>query len=210
MNLDILNCEQGTVDWHKARHGVITASRAGDAISGKTTATRSSYMSELIAQIATGEILEIKAWTMEWGKQQEPLARSAYEFVRGVPVEEAGFIYGHNRRVGCSPDGLILNQGKGLEIKCPATSKVHVDFLLMEKVKAEYIHQVQFSLWVTGLETWDFCSFDDRMKKHSLKVITIEKDYKAFDRFDNDVNEFIRDMDIQLNRLEISWGSQWA
>ena len=209
MKLDIVNFEQGSYEWFQAKLGVPSASNIAKVLAKKGTETRAGYLSELVAQVATGEMPEISAKAMDWGKTQESVARSAYELCENVQVEQVGFIYGHNRRVGCSPDGLVLNIAKGVEIKCPYTSKVHVDFLAMDKIKDEYIKQCQFSLWVTGLETWDFCSFDPRFKKNLLKVHTIQRDQSLMDRFDNEVPEFIKEMDAILERLEIKWGSQW-
>lgn len=208
-NLDILNVEQGSEDWHKGRHGVITASMVSKVLAKKGTETRAGYMADLVAQIATGSIAEIDGPSLRWGKEHEQDARSAYEFLKDIKVEEVGFIYGKDRRVGASPDGLIISQSKGVEIKCPHTSKVHVEFLVMDKIKLEYIYQCQFALWLSGLETWDFCSYDPRFKKDLLKVYTLEPDIKLFERFENETNEFIKEMDEMLAKLQISFGDQW-
>ena len=137
------------------------------------------------------------------------MSRSAYELISGNDVEEIGFIYGKDRRIGASPDGLIKNRTQGLELKNPYTSKVHAEFLAMDKMKSEYILQCQFSMYVTGLSQWDFASFDPRFKKNMLKFITIEKDEKTFERFDNELPVFIYEMDLILNKLELQWGDQW-
>lgn len=97
-----------------------------------------------------------------------------------------------------------------MEIKCPFTTKVHIDFLLMDKIKLEYQYQVQFSLYVTGLEIWDFCSYDKRMIKNQIKIVPVERDEKIMERFRNDIGEFIIDMDKSLDKLEIKFGSQWS
>lgn len=206
---NVLYFEQGSPEWFLAKNGVISASKIKYPLAKKGTEGRSTYISELVAQIATGEMPEINARAMEWGKAHEEVARSAYELCEGVFVKEAGFIYGKDKRTGCSPDGLVLEKNKGVEIKCPYTSTVHVDFLAMDKIKLEYIYQCQFSLWVSGLETWDFCSFDPRFKKNLLKIVTLERDQSLMERFDNEIPEFIKEMDAVLEKLEIKWGSQW-
>jgi putative phage-type endonuclease len=208
-NLDTVNFEQGSPEWLKAKLGVISASNIAKVLAKKGTETRAGYVSELVAQIATGEMPEINGRALEWGTMQESVARSAYEFTQGVSVQEVGFIYGKDRRFGCSPDGIISDKNKGLEIKCPYTSKVHVDFLAMDKIKLEYYYQVQFSLWVTGLETWDFCSYDPRFKTNILKVYTVEKDLELMERFEKEVPAFIEEMDVLLNKIGVKFGSQW-
>lgn len=210
MKLDIVHFPQNSYEWHKSRIGVVTASRASEALSKKGTATRQNYINELAAQIATLEIPEINAKQMEWGKLQEPNARAAYEELYECSVETVGFIYGKDRRIGCSPDAKREKELRGVEIKCPYTSKVHVDFLAMDKIKPEYIQQCQFSMWVTGFETWDFCSYDPRFKKHIFKTHTLEKDPEIIQRFENEIPEFIKDLDAVLAKLEIEWGSQWT
>lgn len=202
----ILNLEQGSNEWLSARAMLITASECHKAISGKTTATRATYMNEKIAFIATGEIGEsFDNKAMEWGRAQEPVARAAYEFSKNVTVKEVGLVVSENKRCGASPDGIIEATNSGLEIKAPFNSKNHIEFLLMDKIKSEYIYQVQFSLWVTGLDAWDFASFDPRMKKNLLKYHAIEKDEKLFERFDNEIGEFILDMDKALSKLGLEF-----
>lgn len=207
--MDILNTTQGSPEWFRGKVGVISASNISNVLAKKGTATRENYISELIAQVATGLIPEIDGPALRWGKENEQSARSAYEFLKGDVVEQVGFIYGKDRRIGASPDGIILDKKLGLEIKAPYTSKVHIDFLLMDKIKLEYIYQVQFSMFVTGLEQWDFASYDKRMKKEIIKIHTIERDLGLMERFENECGEFIAEMDKGLEKLQITWGSQW-
>jgi putative phage-type endonuclease len=208
-NLDILNCEQGSDAWRLGKVGVISASNISCVLAKKGTATRENYISELIAQVATGQIPEIDGPALRWGKENEHAARSAYEFLKGDSVEQVGFIYGKDRRIGASPDGIVTNKNLGLELKCPYTSKVHIDFLLMDKIKLEYIYQVQFSMFVTGLDQWDFASYDGRVRQDVIKIHTIERDLALMERFENEVGEFIAEMDRGLEKLQIKWGSQW-
>ena len=207
--LDIVHFEQGSYEWFRSKLGVISASNIDKVLAKKGSATRQGYLCELVAQVATGEFPEVNAKSMEWGKSQESNARKAYEKLYNCEVDQVGFVYGQNRRMGFSPDFLIRNSLKGGEIKCPFTSKVHVDFLAMEKIKPEYVLQCQFPLWAVNYEAWDFCSYDPRFKKNQLKVHTITRDQSLMDRFENEVPEFIKEMDAILERLELTWGQQW-
>lgn len=207
--MEALNVKQNTEEWRVAKLGVISASNISCVLAKKGTATRESYISELVAQIATGEMAQIDGPALRWGKENEQSARSAYEMLTGREVNEVGFIYGKDRRMGVSPDGLIKGMPIGVEIKSPFTSKVHVDFLAMDKIKLEYVYQCQFSLYVSKLDCWDFCSFDKRFKKGMLKIHTIERDMGLFERFDNELPIFIEEMDKVLKRLDLSFGDQW-
>ena len=163
---------QGTGFWHSLRLGVVTASKASCIVSKPDTATFKTYLLENLGEICTKKQIDSgSAKPMEWGKKHEREARDAYEMVVGKVVTEVPFIYkDSSRRFGCSPDGLILDEQKGVEIKCPFTNKVHLDFILNGEIKKEYILQVQFSMWVTGYKRWDFVSFDPRMPKKKLYV----------------------------------------
>lgn len=206
--LDILNVEQGSEEWLKAKLGVISASNIGSVLAKKGTVTREGYMMELIAQVATGEMPELSAKSLEWGKNNEAMSRSAYEMLTSCDVEEVGFIYGNDRRYGVSPDGIIKGERKGIELKNPWNSKVHAEFLALDKIKPEYVYQVQFGMFVTGFEHWDFASYDGRFRKNQLKLLTLKRDLALMDRFENEVGEFVLEMDVFLKRMDIVFGEQ--
>lgn len=214
MIAEILKTEQGSQEWLKLRLGVITASRAHDILpskrDGKFKASRQSYMNELVAEVCTGRGEELNAKALSWGKENEVAARAAYQFESSERIEDGGFIYGLDRRVGCSPDGIVTGKNKGLELKCPFSPETHINFLTEDKIKDEYITQCQWSMWVAGFDVWAFASFDPRMKKHMIKIQVIERDPKMMALFEEIVPGFIEDMNKILARLEIEYGNQWA
>jgi len=199
--------KQGSDEWLHMKLGVISASNASKIINPKTQ-TYESYMHDLIAQVLTAEQHNISSKSMEWGNMHEDAARAMYEFELDKQIIEYPFIYKNkDMRAGCSPDGLM---GKlGCEIKCPYTSKVHVDMAVAAKVKKEYEHQVQFSMWVTDADVWHFCSYDPRAKKKPLVVKVIERNEVFMDLYDVAVPEFVKRMNEKLEILDIEWGFQW-
>lgn len=249
--------EQGTDDWHRARAGVITASRASEFSSeaklapmpdnanyvkiGKehqyllndisytgTNKTdlqnemratlplvygdmRQGYMAELVAQIATGLIPEQMSFKQcEWGHDHEDQARAFFELEHNVDVTVPAFIYrDKEKRFGISPDGLITGKKIGLELKCPFTSKVFVEFATCDKIKKEYIEQCQYSMWVTGYEAWYFANYDPRIKTKKMHWVLIERDQVFMDKYDEAEKNFTRDMDLMLNKLDLTFGQQW-
>jgi hypothetical protein len=213
MKPEIIQVEQGSDPWRIMRFGVLTASPAHNLMPNKTNGKRKaswdSYMNTLIAEVCTGTSEELNAKALSWGKENEPAAIASYEFEKGVKALKGGFIYGMNKRVGCSPDILVEGQNRGAENKCPFNSENHIEFLLEDTIKDQYITQIQFSLWVSGFDVWDFISFDPRMSKHKIKVVTLERDPKAMALFDELVPQFISEMDEKLKRLGISYGDQW-
>lgn len=214
--VNVYDMEQGTEEWLRHRAGVITASRAHDIIKsgrgGKSSESRATYMLELIAQVCTGLVPESASFKQEeWGHENEPLAREAYEALEFVSVNQCGLIYrDESLRCAISPDGIL--DDRGLEIKNPFTSQVHIATLLDGKIKPEYVTQCQYSLWVTGLDRWDFVSFDWRVRgkpENRLVVIPQYRDAEMMARFDEEIPKFISEMDEALERLGFKFFDQW-
>lgn len=207
--LDLIQAEQGSAEWLTAKLGVLSASNAEAILAGEKTATRQTYMAELVAQIATGQVNELSAAALTWGKENEDAARAAYEFETGETIETYSFIFKDDSfRVGISADGIFADK-KGVEIKCPFASKNYVEFLTCDKIKPEWQKQCQFSMWSLGVDEWEFCQFDPRMKKNPFRRVTINKDPEMMEKFDEAVPKFIEDMNKMLDRAGFKFGDQW-
>ncbi|MFA5382095.1 MAG: lambda exonuclease family protein [Candidatus Micrarchaeia archaeon] len=177
--MEIINCQQGTPEWDKARLGIITASCFGDVLAKGQGKTRRAYMLRVAAERLTGEKQETYSnGAMEWGKENEPKAREYYQELNGCFVQEVGFVK-LNDFIGCSPDGLVEEDGI-IEIKCPYTT-THLETVLSNEVPTCYIPQIQGQLWITGRQWCDFISFDPRVSGRPLwcKRVFRDKDYIA-------------------------------
>lgn len=215
LGFDTTKIEQGSDQWKISRLGCITASRASDLIAtgrgGKGVGKAyESYLLELIAEIATGQPKDQGQFKQtEWGHEYENHARQIFAFHVGVPCLEAPFIYANKEmRYGCSPDG-IADEQSGAEIKCPFTTPVHIDFILNGTIKPEYVEQCQFSMFVTGLPYWHFCSYDPRMKVKPFDSITLERDESKMKTFEDAVGQMTHDIDTALEKLGLKFGDQW-
>jgi hypothetical protein len=195
--------EQGTPEWHRMRAGVITASRVHDIIKkgrakGSYSAARQTYMNELIAQVCTGLLPDqLTAKQVAWGHENEPKALALYDPFEDKQINQIAFVYGLDMRCGVSPDALVNDNG-GLEIKCPWTTSQYIDQLLGGEPKPEYLTQMQYSMWLTGREYWDFANYDPRMKKSNIHVVKHEPDLELFKVFGEEIPKFIEDMDKKL------------
>jgi putative phage-type endonuclease len=164
--MKIIDCTQGTPEWHRARAGRVTASRIADLTAKTKTgwgAGRANYKAELVAERLTGTVADSYSnAAMQWGTEKEPDARNAYAFMADVSVGEVGFVI-HPRleMSGASPDGLVGEDGL-LEIKCPNTA-THIDTLLSDAVPEKYIKQMQWQMACTGRAWCDFVSYDPRL-----------------------------------------------
>lgn len=154
--------KQGTQEWHEARKGLITASRAADMmISGRGNQmfgkTAIGYATDLILARIGVEVENITTWQMEWGIEHEPEARDIYHKQVAAVVEVGFVIHPDFNFIGCSPDGLIGNEGE-IEIKCPQ-ERAHLLHLLSDDPPKNYWYQMQFQMMVTGRKWCDFISF---------------------------------------------------
>lgn len=208
-NLQFVNCEQGSKEWLNLKLGVISASNVHAVLAKKGTQARENYLLDLVSQVATKQSEPIDGQALRWGKENEAGARSAYEITTQRTVEQVSFIYGEGKRIGASPDGIIREISVGCEFKAPWNSRNHTAFLLSDKIKKEYVYQVQFCMYVTGFEYWDFCSYDKRFINNMFKIITVKRDNDIVDMFKNEIPVFVNEMDSALDKMQISWGSQW-
>ncbi len=147
--------EQRTPEWHSARRGRITASAVGGILGHAPYATRDDVMRRMV-RAAHGAPAEFNGnIATEYGTINEAGAMIDYRLETGNDVIMVGFIE-KDEWAGCSPDGLIWDIG-GLEIKCPfGKRKDAVPQFKYLGEQPHYYDQVQFSLWVTDREWWDF------------------------------------------------------
>ncbi len=146
--------------------------------SGKPSSSAEKYIDEMIGERLTGRSKPFYTNEhMERGTALEPEAREAYEFITDYEVVETGFILDDSEEFGCSPDGLVGEQG-GLEVKCPSTG-VHVSYLRKGVVPAKYYQQVQGCMWITGREWWDFMSYHPEMPHLLVRARRNEKFIEA-------------------------------
>ncbi len=158
--MKIIEVEQGSQAWLDARIGLLTASNFDKLITPKTqkpSASMDKYVYDVLAELVLGRSLQdASSGFMERGTEMEREARSWYEFECDTEVTPVGLITSDDSTVGCSPDGLVGEDG-GLEIKCPSAG-VHVSYLLGDAYE-QYYCQVQGSLWITKRKWWDFVSY---------------------------------------------------
>lgn len=205
---------QGSPEWFAARLGKVTASRVADVIAKTKTgysASRKNYAAELIVERLTGQRQEgFTNAAMQWGTDNEPAAREAYEYRQGVFVDQVGFIV-HPRipDSGASPDGLIGADGM-LEIKCPNTA-THLDTLTSGKPDGRYITQMQWQMACAGRAWCDFASYDPRLPEElRLFVVRIDRDDAMVAELEREVVAFLGELDARLNDLQSRFGARLA
>jgi hypothetical protein len=160
--MKVIECEQYSPLWWQVRRGVPTASEFGSILTPKTmklAAAADAYICRLI-----GDAFDLAyprpSFTnaeMRHGTEAEPESRHWYEMETDTTVQQVGFCTTDDGRFGCSPDGLIGDDGV-LELKNPSPG-THVAYLMDGGLPAEYRAQCHGHLIVTGRAWCDFLSY---------------------------------------------------
>lgn len=170
--MKIINCLQGTFEWHELRLGRFTATDAD------TIKTAGKGLSTLAYEIAAFKITKtlpdiLITPAMERGKMLEPQARQAYAEATGQEVKEVGFCE-LDEFVGCSPDGLVGDKGL-LEIKCKTDSH-HLFAVANDWIDPKHMWQMQYQMLVTDREWCDYVLYNPNFKPNSLYIKTVKRD----------------------------------
>lgn len=162
-DIEYINCEQGSEEWHRARAGCITASKVKDirdrlksgANKGDFNKDAKDLAFKLAIERVTGLPIdddEFSPWQAARGQRLEPEARAAHEVKAGVMVMPMGFIRTTDGKFGVSVDGLI-GDDEGSEYKAfLAPSKLRL--IIAEGDWGDVKDQAQFSMAVTGRKRW--------------------------------------------------------
>lgn len=197
--MKIIDCIQGSEEWHRARMGIPTASMFSSILAKGEGKMRKSYMMRLAGELLTGDPAETYTNAdMERGKLMEDEARDTYEFQTGAALRRVGFILGDG--AGCSPDSLMVSPDDclgGLEIKS-AAPHVQVERLLQDRLPPEYVAQVQGSLWVCKAFFWDFVSYCPRLP---LLVVRVFPDHGYIANLAEQVKQFNDELAATVERV---------
>jgi len=203
----VLNYDQGSDEWKRARAGRFTASRIADVIAKTKSgyaASRKNYLAELLIERMTGEPTEFfVSYEMRRGTELEPEARSIYEFRSDVSVDQVGLVlHPMLDYAGASPDGLVGDHG-GVEIKCPNTA-THIETMRTGKIPHRYYVQMQWCMECTQRDWWDFISYDPRLKDERLVIYTsrVERDDVLLDDIRREVVRANEDLERMITELE--------
>lgn len=180
------NCKQYDDVWWLLRKGIPTASSFDRILTptGKRSGQWDNYISELIGECIcqTPNFLSemgkrVGTPAMAAGRAAEPEARRWYRVERNVEVRQVGFCMADDRMYGCSPDGLVGEDGC-LELKCPL-AKTHSLYLAKGekyeegsplRLPQEYKPQVHGQLIVTCRQWVDFMCYVPTLKTILVRV----------------------------------------
>lgn len=199
--------EQRTDEWFTARLGKVTASSLHKVLAKTKTgygADRGNYMTQLVLERVTGTKADFYTNTsMQWGIDQEPFARAAYEATKGVMVEEIAFVpHPTIEMSGASPDGLVGDDGM-VEIKCPDSKTMLECWLSDNPVESKYMAQMQWQMRCADRNWCDYVVFDPRMPpKAQLFVDRVERDDEWIAATEIEVVKFLAEVDAKVAALK--------
>ena len=193
--------EQGSPEWLAARCGIPTASEFGNIITpeGRKSGAFDGYLNRLAQEAITGQPAEhIQTGWMARGNRLEQEARQWYEIIHWRRVETTGIVYRDDRRdCAASPDALMPDLRRGLEIKSPKIS-TFAEWSLRKRMPMEHRPQVQGNLLITGYESWDFMAYHPRFQPW---IVTVEPDPKYQKILTGLLNRFIEKLAERIDRL---------
>jgi len=192
-----IDCQQNTDDWLDMRAGKVTGSAIGKIMAnyGKPFGEPAKKLAvDIAVERITGKRIttnDYKNSHMERGHEEEPIARMLYEEMFFVDVSNGGFY--DNGKTGCSPDGLVLNEGV-IEIKS-VIATTHYATIERGGFDPAYKWQCYFNLNESGRDWIDFVSYCssypfgnqlyvDRIEKYDIveEIKMIEKRLEEFEK----------------------------
>lgn len=199
------NVVQGTTEWAQLRIGIPTASQFSRIVTpGKLQLSKQcdDYAHELIAEQLLGQPLDnATSGFMERGTILEKKAVGYYELQRDCEIDRVGFVTRDDKRVGCSPDGLIVGQPGGVEVKVPSAG-VHVGYLL-GSAGEKYKLQIQGCIWLCELDFWDFVSYNPDMPS---TIVRFHRDDDVITPLAAGVGQFLDFLDEAKAHLQKQYG----
>lgn len=192
--------QQNSLEWMTARAGVVTASEFANiltpAFKARDGEMPKTYLARKLAEKWLGPLPGFNTLDMEFGKILEEEAKPFYALAFSEDIQSVAFITNDEGTIGCSPDGLISDEG-GIEIKCPEPTN-HIKYLLAGKLPDDYAAQVHGSMYVTGRKWWRFMSYRRNLPPF---VITIFRDEEIQAKIGEAVTAFMDTLDLAMKRL---------
>lgn len=205
--MKIIPCVQGDAAWFEARCGHVSSSRIADAIAvlkkkeGEAAVRRHLRMAIVSERLTERHADHYVSKPMEWGTENEPLARTAYEMKTDRTVDLLGYVLHPTiEYAGASPDGLVGKDGC-IEVKCPNTA-THIDYLIAGQVPEDYQPQCLWVMACTGRQWCDFVSFDPRLPmKYQLFMVRMQRDEERIRAMEAEVRKFLGEVEALIKRL---------
>lgn len=176
--------EQNSPEWLNLRSKYISATDAWGLLNGKT------IQEILDSKSKSSNGFSGNYWTRR-GHELEPEAKEIYSAVY-QPTYNVGFVINDKYPlVGCSPDGLVNDDGM-VEVKCFSLRR-HYD--VHKNLDPHIITQIQYQLWVTEREWNDLVLYNPSVEnlKEAMFVHRFYPDKKIHKKFEDIFSKYLTD-----------------
>lgn len=163
MQIERLELEQGSKEWHTLRKTKITSTDAAVIMGVSPWKTKSQLYKEKKSQETNTFVNEV----MQRGIDLEPIARDLYIYRTGIHVKPAVVV---KHWAMASLDGISDCDRFIVEIKCPG-DKTH-EIATNGKIPDYYYPQLQHQMYVCDLNEIDYFSFDG----FSGEIVKVKRD----------------------------------
>jgi hypothetical protein len=94
--------------------------------------------------------------------------------------------------------------GEGLiEIKCPANTAIHLEYVLAGKPPEKYVTQMQWQMAVTGAPWTEFVSYDPRLPEHlQMLIVRVARDATRIAELEVEVQKFLNELEDKVKKLQ--------
>lgn len=184
--------QQGSVEWIEAHMGIPTASEFKNLVTDKLEIRRwntqmpQTYLCRKLAEAWGGPLPGFSAYATEQGHFLEDKAIPMYELEYEEKVDRVAFCATDDGRIGCSPDGLIGEDG-GIEVKSLELPH-HIEVLMGGVLPTEYAAQVHGCMLVTGRPWWKFFAY---RRNFPTLLLQINRDAEIQETLGDALNEFL-------------------
>jgi hypothetical protein len=206
---------QQTPEWLQHRVGCATASRVKDIVKrlqrasngrekGDYAQSHYDYVDDVVIERLTGRATERGIGSLhavEWGIENEPLARTEYEIRQNVTAMPIGLaMHPEIEWFAASPDSLVGDDGL-IEIKCLASHN-HLEIITSGQIPEEHLPQMLAEMSCAERKWADFVAFDPRFPPHlQLFVKRLHRDDKLIAAMEAEVESFLGEVDAKLKAL---------
>jgi len=176
----IYDCLQGSEEWERLRHRPTASEFSSFCTPARCDYAKgaTAYAAKIVAKRLGVYVEPPPSFWMEWGTEMEPHALDDYAAFIGQEVVQVGFIADDDDLYGCSPDGLVGDDGM-VQIKCPKPETLIMWHASAGNLPAEYKLQIQGEMWVAGRQWNDLWAWHPDIKPFHLRV---EADWKYHER----------------------------
>lgn len=210
--MKVIDCEQGSAEWHEERAGVITASmlqeirkrlKSGPNKGGFSKAAE-QYAFRLAFERIANKPLDDTYQTeyMRRGNRLEEQARIKHEEKINNLVESVGMIKTDCGLYGASADGLI-GDNEGAEYKCFVSPEKLMPIML-DRDLSDIQDQMQMNMWISGRKLWHFGLYCPQLEQigRDLLLIMVDRDDEYIESMVRDLKEFNNLVESYRKKIE--------